>query len=114
MSKFTKKYLDKLNSSQKKAVINTEGSCLVLAGAGSGKTRVLTYRLLHLLIEKKAFPNQILAVTFTNKASHEMNQHLVRKIHMTIRSVNKVKAHGNESIIHGNGCGPNPLNRPIP
>ena len=66
-----KKYLDLLNSPQKDGVINTEGSCLILAGAGSGKTKVLTYRLLHLLIEKKAFPNQILAVTFTNKAALE-------------------------------------------
>ena len=67
-----KKYLDALNSSQQEAVVNIEGTFLVLAGAGSGKTRVLTHRLMHILLEKKAFPSQILAATFTNKAALEM------------------------------------------
>ena len=72
-------YLKNLNSAQKEAVINTEGPILVVAGAGSGKTKVLTSRIAHIIKNKKAFPNQILSVTFTNKAAKEM-QNRVSKI----------------------------------
>ena len=65
-------YLKNLNTAQKEAVINLNGPLLIVAGAGSGKTKVLTSRIAHIIKEKKAFPNQILAVTFTNKAAKEM------------------------------------------
>ena len=65
-------YLKDLNEAQKEAVLHVEGPLLIVAGAGSGKTKVLTSRIAHLIKEKKAFPNQILSVTFTNKAAKEM------------------------------------------
>ena len=65
-------YLENLNNAQKEAVLYLDGPLLIVAGAGSGKTKVLTSRIAHIIREKKAFPNQILSVTFTNKAAKEM------------------------------------------
>ena len=69
-------YLTNLNKNQKEAIIDLEGPCLIVAGAGSGKTRVLTSRVVHIIKEKKAWSNQILCVTFTNKAAREMQNRI--------------------------------------
>jgi DNA helicase II / ATP-dependent DNA helicase PcrA len=70
--------IENLNKEQKEAVLNTEGPNLIVAGAGSGKTRVLTTRLIHIIDKKKAWPNQILCVTFTNKAAKEMQSRVMK------------------------------------
>ena len=80
-------YLSNLNERQKEAVLNLEGACLIVAGAGSGKTRVLTSRVVHIIKEKKAWPNQILCVTFTNKAAREMQNRIAKFLNEKISSL---------------------------
>ncbi len=76
-----------LNETQRKAVTEIEGPCLVAAGAGSGKTKVLTTRLAHIINQKKAWPNQVLCVTFTNKAAKEMQNRVLKLINGKPNSV---------------------------
>lgn len=72
----SKNLLNELNSEQQKAVLHTDGPAIVLAGAGSGKTRVLTYKVMYLILEKGVQPDEILLMTFTNKAAGEMKQRI--------------------------------------
>ena len=81
------KLIENLNKEQKEAVLSTEGPNLIVAGAGSGKTRVLTTRLIHIIREKKAWPNQILCVTFTNKAAKEMQNRVMQNIKGTSNAI---------------------------
>ena len=87
MKTIKQNYLSNLNKNQIEAIINPDGPCLVVAGAGSGKTKVLTSRVVHIIKEKKAWPNQILCVTFTNKAAKEMQNRIASTLNEKVSSL---------------------------
>lgn len=80
-------YLNQLNEAQREGVINTEGPTMIIAGAGSGKTRVLTYRIAHLIKAKAVDPFNIMALTFTNKAAKEMRNRIEKVVGPDARNI---------------------------
>lgn len=80
-------YLESLNEPQREGVINTEGACMIIAGAGSGKTRVLTFRIAHLIQTRQIDPFNILALTFTNKAAKEMRDRIEKMVGADARNL---------------------------
>jgi len=107
-------YLAALNPAQREAVKAIDGPVLVLAGAGTGKTRVLTTRLAHILAMRRAFPGQLLAVTFTNKAAREMRERLEAIIGATIDGIWLGTFHAIGARIlrrHASGSGSNRTSR---
>ncbi|MBN20598.1 MAG: ATP-dependent DNA helicase Rep [Bdellovibrionaceae bacterium] len=84
------KYLKKLNPNQRQAVLHEEGPLLVLAGAGSGKTSTMTYRMIHLITQKKVSPRQILGLSFTNKAAGELRD----RVYSEVRKITQKRTQG--------------------
>src|SRR5881396_2742978 len=91
-------YLADLNPAQREAILATEGPLLVVAGAGSGKTRVLTHRVAHLIAACGVKPNEILAITFTNKAAGEMRHRLEGLLGATARAIWILTFHAAEAF----------------